>query len=310
LGLGILFWIGTLLPIVYWNSQHDWISFRFHLTDRFSREPSTFNILGVLLVFVISVATMCPTFGLPMWWVSGQTLGQQISAFVSGKRGEKRDDRSLKQWLILCVSLPLILGFSYLGGYHHLAPSWILPGFWSCTILLGDRAVYWQTYSRQGVRRWLVGSGIAIVTLLSLALLHLNLGTFQKPSQYALFGGIIAPTQDPSREIVDISQLRQGFADSPEWLDMALYPLVPIPVTSFNRDPRGFKVWLNSADWIGKDGLLITTNDFAGRPEEIDRYRPYFQVIEKVGVIPIQRGGVAIEQFHVYKATRLLKAYP
>jgi hypothetical protein len=97
----------------------------------------------------------------------------------------------------------------YVGASHYLAPSWILPGFWFCTILLGEKANTWHQSARIWVKRWLWGLGIFIVTVLSIAMLHVTFGTFQKPSQYAIFGGIIAPEQDPSREIVDINQLRQ-----------------------------------------------------------------------------------------------------
>ncbi|MCA2624391.1 MAG: glycosyltransferase family 39 protein [Microcystis sp. M20BS1] len=330
LGLGFILFLITLLPIIYWNINHDWISFRFHLEDRFSGEPKTFNILGILSVIGISIATMFPPFGLPMWWVTFKSFAEQIPNFLSKKRFFQRDEESLKKWLILSVSLPLILGMLYVGASHYLAPSWILPGFWSCTILLGEKANTWQQSSRIWVKRWLWGSGIFIVTVLSIAMLHVTFGTFQKPSQYAIFGGIIAPEQDPSREIVDIDQLRQGFANSPEllallkdssfvfthsfyvtaWLDMAIYPLVPIPVTCFNNDQRGYQIWFNPQEWIGKNGLLITTNSSLERPEIIDRYRPYFQDITKVAVIPIKRGGVAIEQFHVYQAKGLIKTYP
>jgi hypothetical protein len=55
------------------------------------------------------------------------------------------------------------------------------------------------------------------------------------------------------------------------WLDMALYPLVPIPVTCFNNDQRGYQIWFNPQEWIGKNGLLITTNSSLERPEIIDR---------------------------------------
>ncbi|MFM6057598.1 MAG: 4-amino-4-deoxy-L-arabinose transferase, partial [Microcystis aeruginosa] len=86
--------------------------------------------------------------------------------------------------------------------------------------------------------------------------------------------------------------------------------LFPIPVTCFNNDQRGYQIWFNPQEWIGKNGLLITTNSSLERPEIIDRYRPYFQDIIKVAVIPIKRGGVAIEQFHVYQAKGLIKTYP
>ncbi|MFM7790980.1 MAG: ArnT family glycosyltransferase, partial [Microcystis panniformis] len=67
LGLGFILFLITLLPIIYWNINHDWISFRFHLEDRFSGEPKAFNIFGILSVIGISIATMFPPFGLPMW---------------------------------------------------------------------------------------------------------------------------------------------------------------------------------------------------------------------------------------------------
>ena len=39
-------------------------------------------------------------------------------------------------------------------------------------------------------------------------------------------------------------------------------------------------------------------------------YRTITSNEEPVAVIPIKRGGVAIEQFHVYQAKGLIKTYP
>ncbi|MDJ0530632.1 MAG: glycosyltransferase family 39 protein, partial [Microcystis sp. M53600_WE12] len=171
LGLGFILFLITLLPIIYWNINHDWISFRFHLEDRFSGETKTFNILGILSVVGISIATMFPPFGLPMWWVTFKSFAEQVPNFISKKRFFHREEESVKKWLILSVSLPLILGMLYVGASHYLAPSWILPGFWSGTILLGEKVNTWQQSSRIWVKRWLWGSGIFIVTILSIAML-------------------------------------------------------------------------------------------------------------------------------------------
>jgi hypothetical protein len=159
---------------------------------------------------------------------------------------------------------------------------------------------------------------------------HVTTGTLQKPSQYALFGGFVPPEDDPSIQIFDIQQLRQGFATSPVLLSalqnssfvftnryylagqigMALAPLAPTPMTTFDRDLRGFAFWSKPDEWIGKDALYVTNNLFVQDQKFLDRYNLYFQSIEKIGTVPIKRGGATIDTFHIYQAKNLLKPYP
>lgn len=324
LGLGLF--IITLFPLWYWNLQHDWVSFGFHLSKRF-QTPKSFNILGVLGVLLGNILIMFPTLGLPMVWLMAKNLRQQIPTFFSRKALIDRSDLENRQWLILCVSVPLIVGFSLVGGYYFVTPTWAVPGFWTPTLLLG----YWMGQkSKRWTYKWLKYSGITIVTLLLLTLLHLNLGIFQKPSQYGIFGGIISPRYDPSTEVLDITPLQQAFVDSPVFsealansqfifthlyflgglIDLAIHPLKPIPVYCFCRDPRGFAFWYEPKEWLGKNGLFITNKRFVESPEVIDRYRPYFQEFQKIGEIPIKRGGVVTNIFYVYQGRNFLKVYP
>jgi hypothetical protein len=324
LGLGLF--ILTLFPLLYWNSQHDWISFQFHFSNRLTTSKH-FNVLGVFSVFLTSSLTMFPPLGLLMWWIIGKNLWQQIPTFLSGKAYIRRSDLANRQWLILCVSVPLIIIFSLAGGYQHIALGWALPSFWIPTLLLG----YWMSQqSKRWTKRWLKSSVIVIASLLLLTLLHLNFGIFQKPSHYGLFGGIVSPEQDISTEVLDIEQLQQAFAESPVFstalsnsqfiftniyimgglIDLAIHPLKPIPVTCFCEDLRGFTFWTNPQEWLGKNGLFITTRRFFQDPEMIDDYRSYFQEFQKLGDIPIKRGGVTIEVFSVYQGKGFLKVYP
>lgn len=324
LGLGLF--VLTLFPLWYWNIQHDWISFQFHLSKRFDK-PKSFNVLGVLGVLLGIMMMMFPTLGFPMGWVTLKTFWQQIPTFFSIQAHLKRSDFANRQWLILSVSVPMIIGFSLVGGYYFVTPSWVAPGFWTPTLLLG----YWMGQrSKRWAYRWLKYSGIAIASLLLLVLLHLNLGIFQKPSQYGLLGGMIAPKADPSTEVFDLNQLQQAFVDSPLFssalansqfiftqsyflgglIDLAVHSVKPIPVTCFCRDSRGFGIWYDPKEWIGKDGLFITGQRFVSKPEIIDRYRPYFQSFRKIGEIPIKRGGVVTNIFYVYQGQNFLKVYP
>jgi hypothetical protein len=161
------------------------------------------------------------------------------------------------------------------------------------------------------------------------ALLHLRLGILQKPSTYALFGGLVPVAQDGSTELLDTSQLQRQFASTPAlraaldevgfvftneyylggYFALALHPLVDLPVTAFSQDPRGFAFWLNPQDWVGQDALYLTLDRFTQNDEILDRYRPLFDSIEPLGTVPLLRGGEVTETIHVYRANNLRQAY-
>ena len=325
LGLGLFFI--TIFPILFWNMQHDWVSFRFQSQRGIPR--GGYSLLSVGAVILAEIAYLFPTMGLPLWWVSLRSVLPRTTQLFSKKSITYKGD-SEQQLLILWVSLPVILGFTFIGGYQQILPTWPMPGFWGTTLLLGQQAVGVQQQYRRWVRRWLQGSGIVVGSILLLALLHITTGTLQKPSQYALMGGFLPPENDPSTQLIDIQQLRRGFVESPIFsaalqrssfiftnrnylsgqIGMALSPLAHTPITSFDIDLRGFAFWSRADQWLGKDALYITTAPFHRRKDLISSYRTYFGSIEEIGTIPIRRGGAVIEVIYVYQAKTLLKPYP
>lgn len=318
--LGVGLFILALSPLLIWNVQHDWISLRFQSGRSVPRKG--YDLLALAATFFVGIAYLFPAIGFPFWWVTLQSLRQQWQGF-----GAKSHLGLLEQRLVLWVSLPLILGFTFMGGYLQVLPTWAMPGFWSATLLLGDRATHW---SSRTVRRWLVGSGLTLATIFAVLLLHLNLGTLQQPSRYAWFGGFLPPQIDPSIQLVDIQQLRQGFRDAPELrsaleridylftnnqflggqIGMALVPLTQKPLTCFDEDLRGFAFWSRAEDWVGKNALYITSKSLQPKVGILPRYQKYFSSFAKIGEVPILRGGVATEVFYVYEAKNLLKPYP
>jgi hypothetical protein len=92
---------------------------------------------------------------------------------------------------------------------------------------------------------------------------------------------------------------------------MALHPLADRPMTCFDqRDMRGFAFWSAATDWVGKNALYITANEFQTGQDSAAEYQPYFQTWTKVGEIPLRRGGVIVDKFHVYAGMRLLRPFP
>jgi 4-amino-4-deoxy-L-arabinose transferase-like glycosyltransferase len=306
----------SIAPIMIWNLQHDWISLRYQsgraIPDR------SYRLLDLIGTILISIAYLFPSFGFPLWWISLRTTWEQRDY-----RTHRRLHSVHSVPLILWISLPITLGFTLMGGYRPILPTWAMPGFWGLTLLLGDRAAKW---SARGVRRWLWSSAWIIGLLLAIALSHLTLGTLQKPSTATVFGGLVPATVDGSVQLVDIQQLRRGFAASPKlinalqqadfvfasdifmagYVGMALAPLDHPPITCLNDDLRGFAFWSTAAQWVGKNGLYLAPN----RQSNATQYASYFQSFEQIGEIPIVRGGEIVDIFRVYQGKNLLKPYP
>jgi 4-amino-4-deoxy-L-arabinose transferase-like glycosyltransferase len=299
----------AILPILIWNWQHDWVSLKFQSGRAIpDRGYSLVAMIGTVLAIA---AYLFPTLGLPLWGAIGRSTWQQLRPATAQPQVQ----------LVLWTAVPLMLGFSLMGGYRAILPTWAMPGGWSATLLLGHWAAQWQP---RHLRRWLWGSGLAIAALLTVVLSHLRLGTLQTPSQYAIGGGFIPANTDASVQQLDIEQLRQGFAAAglltqgdfiftndiylAGQIGMAIAPLRSLPITCFDPDPRGFAFWSTSQEWVGQTGLLVTPQGRAS--DTIAQYQDYFAQIQKLADLPIRRGGVVVQLFSVYQCRHLLKPYP
>jgi len=322
----------TLFPLLYWNAQHDWISFRFHLGMRFdggTDEPSPFRVGQMIGYWLLSNVYLFPLFGLPLWWVTLRQTGQQVMmSFTPSwdtQEAQGRDQLALVLWL----SLPIVLLFTVLGAKQQIFPAWPAPGYWGLLILLGAQAVLWQRRRPRLVQRWLWGSGAFLAILSVIALLHLQLGFLQQPSRYAPFGGLIPVEQDGSTELIDTLQLRRLIAEDPPlqailpevgfiftneyylggYFDMAIHPLRDVPVTAFSQDPRGFAFWFNQTDWLGQDALYMTLDRFAENPDILGQYQPLFDTIEPLTTLDLRRGGEVTETIHLFRASGFNQPY-
>jgi 4-amino-4-deoxy-L-arabinose transferase-like glycosyltransferase len=307
--------LGAIAPIVIWNIQHDWISLRYQsgraIPDR------GYSVLDLLVTILAQVGYLFPTIGIPLWWVSLRTLWQQV---------RQREDTKLR--LLLWLALPIMLGFTVMGGYRSILPTWAMPGFWSATLILGKQAAVWQERSPKRVDRWLWGSAIPIVTILLLLLLHVSTGTLQRQGRNAWFGGFISASADPSVQLLDIQQLRQKLAQSPAFkaalkqtefvftselflagqIGMAIAPLTTHPITCLDDDPRGFAFWSTQEQWVRKNGLYFASEQRSRSPTRL--YSSYFAQIKKIADIPIQRNGITLDVIQIYQCTTLLRPYP
>ncbi|MEM9088993.1 MAG: glycosyltransferase family 39 protein [Cyanobacteria bacterium P01_F01_bin.53] len=332
LGLSITFFGFCLLPILYWNTQNDWISFQFQLSARFQKSSAGYSFLQCLVVFATGVGFLFPTLGLPLWWVSLKAFWKQLARKTNQADAQKTftPPPSRRVQFILWCGLPIAAGFTLLGGLTHTYPAWPAPGLWTLTLLLGRAAAQWP---RKAVHRWLKSTGLIVGTLLIFALLHINLGLLQKPGQYAILGGIISPQEDPSTALIDARQLRVQFETSEVFQDaitdtdfvlthefwLSGYVAMALPhqkdnpnkpvVSSFTQDPRGHAVWFDPQQWLGKSALFISIADFS-QPEIVSEIEPYFQSVTPLTTLTTKRGRAITETFYIYQADTLIQRYP
>lgn len=319
----------ALLPLWIWNSQHDWISFRFHLVMRFDGgPPSPYRPLDALVTWGLGLVYLFPTLGLPLWWCTGTSLVNHLRSYLGPPLTTAEIIKRDRTALILWVSVPIALGFTLLGGKQAIYPAWPAPGFWGLTLLLAHAASRGVPSRIQ--RRWLTGSALVIGTLILVALLHLSLGILQKPSTYSLFGGLVPPQDDGSTALINTGQLRSRLAQAPElrqaiqttdfiftdefylsaYVDMALQPLTQRPITCFSQDPRGFAFWSPPTAWVGKQSLYITLAslhpDLAALEAE---FRPYFATLAPLAEVNLTRGGVVVETVLIYETSAMERPY-
>ncbi|MEO1401493.1 MAG: glycosyltransferase family 39 protein [Cyanobacteria bacterium J06635_1] len=322
LGVGLLVFALTLTPLVYWNIRHDWISFGFHLSTRFEGGGATgFNILNVLWVWLAEVGFLFPTIGFPLWWITVKSIGQ---CFVkeSGAKGSGSSPQAFVLWL----GLPIVVGFTLLGGVTHIYPAWPAPGLWCLSLLLARSAAKWP---EPRLRRWLGGTGMVLGAFLLFVLLHVSLGTLQQQSRFALFGGVFSADSDPTATLIDVVKLRRQIQKRPRvraaianadflvtnefWLsgyvDMAISPMTNAPVTAFTEDPRGHALWFNPENWRGRQVVFISIADFDQTALKAE-YQSYFSQFELLDTVALARSGAVTETVYLYQVGQLTKNYP
>jgi len=151
--------LGTL-PIIYWNIQHDWISFKFQLDQRLA--GNTRSMLQNLGEFV---GGQLGTIGLTLWpllWFAA--LKNAYSAF-------KRNDE--KRFFLAWLTLPALLFFTHTGLKAKVEANWPQIAYLSAMLLAAE----WMCQPSKGRSRvyWIIGTSavlalIAVIQVMTLAL--------------------------------------------------------------------------------------------------------------------------------------------
>ncbi len=237
--------LAMVTPVMVWNARHGWASFVFQGARGM---PGGLRPAQFLTMVLGEIAFLSP-------WIFAPLVAGLMSAFR-----HRRDDRYL---FLLCLSLPPIVLFTLTplwGGRGQ--PHWPMPGWFFAFPLLGAWVEEFGV-SVVALRRWALVSSALLVAIAGAAAVQASTG-WPLASLTARSG-----FADPMLEAFAWRDLTKApifegtpsFIISTKWSDAAKIALAfgpRIPVFVLSNDPRGWAFMDESANFVGRRGVIVT----------------------------------------------------
>lgn len=156
--LALLISLVLILPVLYWNQQHEWISFLYQL------HHGTGKLSWEFKRFIFSQAGQLLVYG-PLIYVFGM-----IAAYAGLKKIKRLGEpEQLGVMLSLALVMPLLLLFAWNSGYEMTLPHWTSFGW----LALSPLTAHWiinswkKRWVRDGVRASVVYAVLFIAVVFS-----------------------------------------------------------------------------------------------------------------------------------------------
>jgi hypothetical protein len=303
--LAVFITVICLLPIVYWNIQYDFITYKFH-SERVTHTHLQWDMLGREIVDEFAYQN-------PIIFVL------IIVALIALLRKEFKFSHQGSFIWLFCMSIPMILLFWVIALFNPTLPHWTGPAYIPLYIVA---AIYLEQKTFQGTPSVLSMAGFFVGGSLIVATTIVRLASINFGSHDAENYGEYCPTLDLSgwknfseeyKQMVDADiqlQIMQpnSFIVVPKWFPgghlefytarlthqtlIAIGPLQDIHKFAWlNRDRKKMK--------IGDDAYAIVPSNLP--LDVIKQYAAYFTNIQSpVQINQIRNGGV-VRYFYVYR---------
>lgn len=303
----------ALIPILYWNLDNDFITYKFHskrvLHSGIQVASFLQQIIGEFfyqnpLVYISCLIPLVRYKKLKVISQNKHSLNHNSDSFVA---------------LLLWLSLPLIFLFWIIALFNPTLPHWTGPGFIALFLLAG---VYWSEVSKKlipNLIQWALGFFIVLV-IGFIGLVHIfptQLGSKDQNNlgEYNPINDVTGwhPFSNDFKALVNQDQenyLMQ--ANAPilisKWFPaghILFYTARPIQkqviAIGALEDVHKF-AWLNQDQpglQIGQDAYFIQPSNLPFDP--IHLILPYFEKMGKTDTIKIEQRGVLLRKFYVYR---------
>ena len=271
------------LPVVYWNSRHEWMSFAFQLKHGLGGE--TYKI-GRVLTYIGGQMIVAS----PVLWVAG-AVASVLYLF-------KKDKRTL---FLSLTFLPTMLFFAYSSLKRTAAANWPCTAYVIFGILVSR---YLLDGSKKKERIWIAGVLLSLILSLTAGL-------------HTRFGIIPMAKISPALAEADATQFFFGWRELAQKLEKD--PSIKVVITNnhlvveetiyYTRErvfadvnwrspgPNQYGLWKIPENVIGADGVCIDVLGKYGPPPCND----YFTSIGAESTLPVVRDGRVIRTYHIVR---------
>ena len=312
--LALLISVLCCIPILYWNIDNNFISFRFH-GERVGGGTLNLSTFGTELAgeffynnpvnFVLAIIAV-------------------IAAFKRRLNLEKSAQR-----FILCIALPLILVFLFFSLTRPTLPHWNAPAY---VLLILLSATYLRDKHAERLPKSIIAALSVLVITLVVGVAEIKTGfiPLDKHTEPEMLG-----RDDFTLDMYGWRQLGEKFADFREqkiavgvmkeedgivanqWFPLAnldYYVARPLELRVMGLGWPEFLhkyLWINNERGgfhLGENYWFLSDSRYMKDPKET--YQWYFKEIELVGTIPIERNGKTVKNFFVYTCKDLIDLPP
>lgn len=302
--LAVLIGLVGFLPVIVWNAEHEWASFRFQGGRARDGSVTPFLHAGPLIWLAGPVVYLLPWI---WFWLVRQLVGRLLRF-----RSLTDPDR-----LLVCLSVtPLAFFFVVSGLSPTVLMHWSLVGFLPLYPLVGAAWASWRGRKPRQFRTYIVLWTGTLFLLTAVLLTQVYFGIVPFPPSAK------DPTADVSGWAAVADELdRRGLLAEPNtylctnlWYDSGQLAFAVrgrgVPVACFHTfDARGFAFWSRPEDYVGKTGLLVFTDgpDDAVIAKE---YGGVYRSFTRVAEFDTTRGGRPFRRVRVFRGEEQLRPYP
>lgn len=148
--LSILIMVVLALPVLIWNAQNDFVSFRINSVLR--AEPFDSDTPQNIFQFVVSqMIILMPVLFVGLWWLFGKYLWRIVT---------KPNQINPEMWFLLSFFLPIFIGVYLVSIFGEVKYNWLIPTYITGIIMMARFLnLRWQKW------HWISTSALYVVCI-------------------------------------------------------------------------------------------------------------------------------------------------